>query len=346
MQILKNTVVGALVVGGMLALAPAKSAVAAEVTLRFHQFLPPVATIPRLAIKPWIEAVEKASDGEIEIQQFDAMALGGKPPGLFDQAKDGVVDIVWTVLGYTPGRFPKTEVFELPFMTKDATGGSKAIEEFVQTQAADEFDDVKLVCAHTHGPGLFHTDEPIRKLEDLKGMKIRGGSRVINDLLKKLGAIPVGMPITKVGESLSKGIIDGTTIPWEVVPAFKVQQLVKNHTEFEAGTALYTSTFGVVMNKAKYETLSPSQKKAIDDHSGMYCAELFGKAMDAGDKGSKAMVKKAGNNIYEIQGDEMDRWRAAAQTVTKDWIESADKEGLDGQALVDAARSLVDKYSN
>ena len=318
---------------------------AAEVTLRFHQMLPSMATIPRFAIKPWIKAVEQASGGRIDIKQYDGMALGGKPPELFDQAKDGVVDIIWTVLGYTPGRFPKTEVFELPFMTKDATSGSEAIQAFVEKDAMDEFKDVKLICVHTHGPGMIHSNKPVEKMEDMKGMKLRGGSRVINDLLVKLGATPVGMPVTGVGEALSKGVIDGTTIPWEVVPAFKVHQLVHNHTGFDKGTALYTSTFGVVMNKAKYESLPGDLKKVIDNHSGMYCADLFGKAMDEGDAKSKAMVQKAGNKVITIDAVEMQRWKRYASVVTDEWIERTNKAGLNGKQLLSDAQAMVAKYS-
>jgi TRAP-type C4-dicarboxylate transport system substrate-binding protein len=196
-----------------------QAATAADVTLRFHQMLPPQATIPALAIKPWAEKVEKESGGRIKVQLFPTMQLGGKPPELFDQAKDGVVDLIWTVLGYTPGRFPKTEAFELPFTTGLAEPASMAFQEYVQKNAMDEFKDVKLIAVHVHGPGLFHSLPPINKLEDLKGMKVRGGSRVINIMLEQLGATPVGMPVPAVGEALSKGVITATTIPWEVVPA-------------------------------------------------------------------------------------------------------------------------------
>ena len=118
------------------------AAQAQNVTLRFHQMLPPQATIPAKAIVPWARKVEAESGGRIRVQLFNAMQLGGTPPQLFDQAKDGVVDITWTVLGYTPGRFPKTEVFEVPFLTTTAEASSKALWEYVQKHAADEFKDV------------------------------------------------------------------------------------------------------------------------------------------------------------------------------------------------------------
>src|SRR4030067_1726780 len=128
----------------------------------------------------------------------------------------------------------------------------------------DEFKDVKLVAVHIHGPGLIHSRDPITKLEDLKGVKVRGGSRVVNIMLTELGATPVGMPVPAVGEALSKGVISATTIPWEVVPALKVQQIVKNHTGFAGDKGLYTQTFGIVMNKAADDKLPADLKKVID----------------------------------------------------------------------------------
>ena len=133
-------------------------AFAQEVTLRLHQFLPPVATVPAKILKPWGEEVTAASDGRIAIQHFDAMALGGRPPELLDQARDGVVDLAMTVVGYTPGRYPRTEVFELPFMMKDPVGTSRAFWEMVETDfQGSEYQDVKVLGAWVHGPGVIHT---------------------------------------------------------------------------------------------------------------------------------------------------------------------------------------------
>ncbi|MGI9216658.1 MAG: TRAP transporter substrate-binding protein [Hydrogenophaga sp.] len=270
--------------GALAAVGAAGHAAAQQtITLRLHQMLPPQATIPARAIVPWAQKVEAESGGRIKVQIFNAMQLGGAPPQLFDQARDGVVDLTWTVLGYTPGRFPRTEVFELPFMSGSAEQSSKAIQEYVEKFAAEEFKDVKLICVHTHGPGLFHTKQPVTGLEALRGMKVRGGSRIINNMLTKLGATPVGMPVPAVTEALSKGVIDGTTIPWEVAPSLKVHELVRNHTTFAGKEGLYTQTFAFSMNKASYDKLPADLKKVIDANSGQAAAALYGKAMDDGD---------------------------------------------------------------
>lgn len=343
MKITRKAFLGA--VAGAAALAAAPAAFAQTVTLRFHQMLPPQATIPAQAIKPWAEKVEKESGGRIKVQRFDAMALGGRPPELYDQAKDGVVDLIWTVLGYTPGRFPKSEVFELPFSTGNAEAGSKAFQEYVEKNAMDEFKDVKLIAVHIHGPGLIHSKDPVTKLEDLKGMKVRGGSRVINIMLEQLGATPVGMPVPAVGEALSKGVISATTIPWEVVPAVKVQQIVKNHTGFSGDKGLYTQTFAVAMNKASYDKLPADLKKVIDANSGQVAAAMFGRAMDMGDRAGLDLAKKAGNNVVTLDAAETNRWQRTAAGVRAVWYKEVAAKGIDGPKLAAEAEALIAKYT-
>ncbi len=315
------------------------------ITLRLHQFLPSTATIPARALAPWARKIEAESGGRIKVQLFHTMSMGGTPPQLFDQARDGVADITWTVLGYTPGRFNKAEVFELPFMSGQAEPASRAFHEYVEKFAADEFRSVKLLAAHTHGPGLFHTKAPITGLESLRGMKVRGGSRVINNMLTKLGATPVGMPVPAVTEALSKSVIDGTTIPWEVTPSLKIADLVKNHTTFAGPTGLFSQTFAMVMNRASYDKLPADLKKVIDNNSGVETAAFFGRAMDEGDKVGLEVAQKAGNSIVTLDAAETQRWRRTASAVEADWITEMKGKNIDGAKLVSEARALIAKHN-
>ena len=256
--------------GGVAAMAMmASGAMAQEVTLRMHQFLPSQANVPTQILDVWADRVQDASGGRIKIDRFPSMQLGGAPPELMDQAIDGIADIVWTVVGYTPGRFPSTEVFELPFMVEDARAASCAYwTMFEQHMRDDEFKAVHVLGTWVHGPGMFHTADLVETPGDLAGMKIRGGSRLVNQLLELAGATPVGMPVPAVPEALSKGVIDGTTIPWEVTTALKIPELVENHTEFE-GPALYNLTFVLAMNNDAYNGLPDDLKAVVDANSGL-----------------------------------------------------------------------------
>jgi TRAP-type C4-dicarboxylate transport system substrate-binding protein len=337
---LKPILAGAVALGAMTV-----SSFAQEVTLRLHQMLPPQATIPAKALTPWAEKVMADSGGRIKVELYPAMQLGGKPPELFDQAKDGVVDLIWTVIGYTPGRFPSTEAFELPFVMTNGEATSKAFHEYCEKNCAKEFADVKVIAWHTHGPGLFHSKNPINKLEDMGGVKIRGGSRVINLMLEKLGATPVGMPVPAVPESLSKGVIDATTIPWEVTPSLKVAELVKNHTGFSGKNGLYTQTFVFAMNKASYEGLADDLKKVIDANSGPETAAMMGRVMDEGDKIGLKIAQDLGNNIITLDDAETQRWKDTAAPLIADWEAEMSGKGIDGKALVGEARALIEKHS-
>lgn len=317
------------------------TAFAQDITLRLHQFLPSQSTVPANGIAPWAKRIEDESGGRIKIELYPSMQLGGTPPQLFDQAKDGVVDIVWTVLGYTPGRFPKSEVFETPFMVTTAEATSRAFQQYVEKYAMDEFANVHLIAVHTHGPGLFHMKDPLTKLEDLKGKKVRGGSRIINEMLASLGAEPIGMPVPAVPEALSKGVIDGTTIPWEVTTALKTSELVHNHTGFAGTRGLYTQTFALVMNKDAYNKLPDDLKAVIDKESGIKIAAEFGRAMDEGDKVGLKFAQDLGNNIVTLDAAETARWKAAAQPIIDKWI----ADTPNGQVLYDAAKALVEKES-
>jgi TRAP-type C4-dicarboxylate transport system substrate-binding protein len=320
-------------------------AFAQEVTLRLHQMLPPQATIPAKALTPWAEKVMAESNGRIKVELYPAMQLGGAPPELFDQAKDGVVDLIWTVIGYTPGRFPTSETFELPFIMTNGEATSRAFHEFMTANAADEFSEVKVIAFHTHGPGLIHSKNPVNSLEDFQDLKIRGGSRVISLMLEELGAAPVGMPVTQIPEGLSTGVIDATTLPWEVTPAFKVAELVNNHTSFSGPNGWYTQTFVFAMNKDSYENLPDDLKAVIDANSGPEQAARMGAVMDGGDAVGVKIAQDHGNNIVVLDEAETARWKDVAQRIIDRWIAEMDAKGKDGAALVEEARALIAKYS-
>ncbi|WP_425074554.1 TRAP transporter substrate-binding protein [Sagittula sp. S175] len=322
----------------------AGGAMAQEVTLTLHQFLPAQANVPKLVLDVWADKVEADSNGRIEIERFPAMQLGGTPPELIDQVQDGVADIVWAVNGFTPGRFPQTEVFELPFMTEDAGAASYAYWKMFETHMKDaDFADVHVLATFVHGPGMLHTKSPVSAPEDLTGMKIRGGSRMVNQLLETVGAEPIGLPVTAIPESLSKGVIDGTTIPWEVTTSLKVPELVHNHTEFD-GPGIYNLTFVLAMNKDVYESLSDEDRAVIDANSGLDFSVFAGKTMEEADGPARQVAVDNGNTIVTVSEEDAQKWAEMAQPIYDTWVADMQSKGIDGQALIDEARALMAEY--
>lgn len=321
------------------------SAAAQEVTLRLHQFLPAQANVPAHILDVWADKVEADSDGRIKIDRFPSMQLGGTPPQLIDQAIDGVADIIWTVAGYTPGRFPQLEVFELPFISTSAEATSRAYWELAEDRMMDtDFAAFKPLGLWVHGPGLIHSNRPITDVADLNGLKLRAPTRTTTTMFTGLGATSVGMPVPAVPEALSKGVIDGAVIPWEVVPALKVHELVENHTEF-GDAHLYTTAFIFAMNSDAYNGLPDDLKAVIDANSGLEFSAFAGRTMEEYDAPGRALAEEAGNNIVVLTPEQVDAWRAASKPTIDNWIAEADAAGLDGQDIYDAATALIAKHS-
>lgn len=340
-----RTFAGALLAGAMA--LTALPAVAQDVTLRVHHFLGTPSPAHARLIQPWAERVMEQSDGRINVEIYPSMQLGGGPPALYDQARDGVVDVVWTLPGYTAGRFPMVEVFELPFMAGTAEATSQAVHEFYETHLQEEFADVHVLALHVHAPGKFHfRDTQFNSLSDLQGLRVRAPTRVTNTALERLGAIPVGMPVPEVPEALSRGVVDGAVIPWEVALPLRVHELVNYHTEIEAERGFYTSVFLFAMNRNTYDSLPADLQAVIDANSGMALAAEAGRIWDEVEIPGRAAAVEAGNTINTLSDQVVSEMRALTGSVHQDWISEMDSRGLDGQALLQEARDLVAKYSD
>ena len=329
------------------ALDASGAAWAQTVTLKFHTFMPPASAVWKDMHNAWMDKVEKESGGRIKFERYPAMQLGGTPANLFDQVRDGVSDVTWTLPGNTPGRFPRTEAFELPFMMSNAEATSRAFWEYVQTYAKDEYKDVHLIALQVHGPGLIHTkDRQVKSIEDLKGLKVRAPTRQTTKLMASLGATPVGMPLPQIPDALSKGVINGAVIPWEVVPSVKVHELAKFHAEFDPKLpALYTTTFVMAMNKAKYDALPPDLKKVIDANSGIETSAWLGKVQEGNDPPGRKAAEDRRNTITRLTMADYEAFRRASDLVDDEWVKEMNGKGFNGKQLLDAAKGLIQKHT-
>jgi len=335
-----------LAIGLATAVALASGAAGAqEVTLKIHHFLPPKGTIQAQVFEPWCEKIGKESGGKLKCQIYPAMQLGGTPPQLFDQAKDGVADIVWTLPTYQAGRFLKAEVFEVPFMAKNAETGSPALWEYVQKNAMDEFKGVKVLALHLHDGSLLHfSNKRVTNMDELKGLKVRAPTRIGTKFLTSIGAAPVQMPVPQVTESLAKSVIDGAMVPWEVAPALKLQEVTKYHLDTAAGVPkMSNSIFVIAMNPAKYDSLPPDLKKVIDANTGLEWSKQIGKIYDGTTEAGKKLAREANGVFDTLSPSEYDRWRKATEAVDKEWIGEVGAKGANGQALLDDAKALIKK---
>ncbi|MEC5398785.1 TRAP transporter substrate-binding protein [Uliginosibacterium sp. H1] len=317
---------------------------AQEVTLKVHHFLPASSYAQTMVIQPWCDKVAADSNNRIKCQIFPSMQLGGTPPQLIEQVRDGVADVIWTLPGYTAGRFPSLEAFELPFMMQNPEATSKALWDYTQQYSANEIKDFKPIAFHVHGDGVFHmTSKPVKTMADLRGLKLRAPTRMTNKFIAMLGGTPVSMPVPQVGDALSKGVIDGAVVPYEVVPSVKIQELVKFHSETDpAEPAFYTSTFVLAMNRAKYDSLPADLKKVIDANSGQAVSAAAGRAFMQADIEGKKLTTKNTHNV--IPASELAGWKKIGDKLAADWVAEMSGKGANGQQMLDGAKSLIAKY--
>jgi TRAP-type C4-dicarboxylate transport system substrate-binding protein len=313
--------------------------------LKLHHLLPPVAFAHTKMLVPWARKVEKDSGGRIKIDIYPSMHLGGQPPQLVDQVREGVVDLVWTLPGYTPGRFPRIEVFELPFLNTHPAVMNLAIQDFIDHHP-EEFAEYKMISVFVHAGQAIHSKVPIRTVDDLRGLKLRIPTRVAGWMVEAWGAVPVGTPVQKIPEMLSKGIVDGALIPFEVAYGLKIHDLVKYHILLDnpASDRFNTQVLMIAMNRESYERLPPDLQAVIDKNSGRNIALWMARVWMNSEKPGEAAARETGEFIY-LPPPEVEKLRAMTQSqVAERWISTVAKQGIDGRALVEEAKRLIEHY--
>ncbi|HEX4986253.1 MAG TPA: TRAP transporter substrate-binding protein [Burkholderiales bacterium] len=320
----------------------------AQITLKLHHFLPPKAPAHTKMLVPWAEDVEKASGGKVKIEIFPSMALGGKPPELLNQVRDGVVDIIWTVNGYTAGLFPRSEVFELPFVhTNSATATNLAMRDMYNSGAiSDEYSSVKVMFLHVHaGQAIHMADKEVHTPDDLKGLKMRIPTRTGAWIIEALDAAPVAMPVPALPQALSKKVVDGAFIPWEIIPPLKLQDVTKYQIEGPNRMRFGTTTFQVSMNKNTWAKLPPDVQKAFEANNGEARVRAVGKVWTDSEDFGIGVATKAGNKHIVLTEAQLDQFKSKLEPVVQRWTDEVKSKGIDGKALVEQARALIAKYS-
>jgi len=266
----------------------------------------------------------------------------GKAFDHYDMARDGIADVTYVNPGYQPGRFPVIGAGELPFLMADAKGGTAALDAWYRKYAAAEMKDVKYCLAFVHDPGSFHSKtKKIIVPEDIKGMKIRPAHATMAAFVTSLGGTNVQSSAPEVRDLLDKGVADAVTFPWGSIVLFGVDKVTKYHME----VPLYTTTFVWLMNKAKYDSMSPAQKKVIDDHCTTEWAVKVASPWADFEHGGIAKLKaEAGHEVYGISPEQLAEWRKAAAPLEANWAASVKKAGVDPDAAMRELKASLAQY--
>ena len=226
-------------------------------------------------------------------------------------------------------------------MVQDSERASRGLWNYAMKNATGEYKGVKPTLFHLHDGALLHTTKKqVKSMDDFKGLKIRAPNRQASKMVAALGATPVPMPLPQAAEALSKGVIDGAMIPWEVIPTMKFEEITKFHTEAAAGEAQMSNTaFVFAMNQAKYDSLPPELKKVIDANSGPEMSAWVGKVFvdDIAPGRKSAELRK--NTFYTLPTAEIKRWEAATAGVADEWVKEVTSKGFDGKRLLDEAKA-------
>jgi TRAP-type C4-dicarboxylate transport system substrate-binding protein len=317
----------------------------APLALKLHHPFSSVSSVHDKFLAPWARKVEAESSGKVRIDIFPSMQLGGAPAQLFDQARDGVADIVWTAPSLTPGRFPRIEMFELPFVpSRRALVSSKALQDFAAVNLKDEFVEVHPICFSSTDRSVMHTTRPVRTVEDIKDQKLHVQTRFAGEAMRLLGAHPVPMPGGQLPQAINQHVVDGCVDPWHMVPTFRLNDLLKTHTEF-SDLSLSSATYVLAMNKAAYDRLPREIKTAIDNNSSQPAAAMAGVMWDLQAAAVADNVAQHGDVIVTLLPEAVEHWRKATEPVTDIWLKEMKDQKVDGAKLIASARVLLAKYA-
>ncbi len=310
---------------------------AANVSMKYANFFPPTHSQSKLA-EAWCKAVEEKTEGRVKIEYYPGGSLL-KGKQIYDGLADGIADIGFSVAAYTAGRFPTVSAFDLPFGYPSGMVATKVVNDVYDTLKANDFKDTKLMYLHAHGPGLISTkDKEVRKLEDLKGLRIRS-TGMSAEMVKALGATPSAMEMSDAYESLEKGVVDGSAHPVEASLGWKLGEVTKYL--IHSYSCAYTTTFFVAMNKDKWAALDPKDQQAIETINKEWIVK-HGQAWDDSDKAATdAFLNKAGNTIIELDPAEAERWAAAVAPLINDFATGLNKKNVDGAKVIAAIRESL-----
>jgi len=328
----------------LLASALAWTPAQAQTTLTISSWLPPTHIITKDMLMGWAKEVETATQGRVKFNLLPKAVAS--PPGTADAIRDGLADVSITVHGYTPGRYPMTKMAEFPFLGDSAEAISVAYYRTYMKHMAklDEHKDVVLLGLMTHGPGqIYMTKQPVAKLADLHNQKIRVGGGLVVDITKATGAVPLLKPASETFEILKSGIADGIFFPKDSVPAFKLVPLINHMTVVPGG--LYNVSFMLMMNKAKFNSLSKADQDAIMKVSGENYARMAGKVWDREDAAGLKAMEAEKIIIRNASPELVAEIKAKTDSLEQAWYAEAKAKGIDGAAVMAEFRAEIKKLS-
>jgi len=292
------------------------------------------------SLQAWADDIKKASGGTITATLFPSEQLG-KAFDHYDMTRDGIADFAYISPGYQPGRFPVIAGAALPFLFANAKGGTAALDAWYRQYASTEMKDIKVCFAFAHDPGTLHSVKKITLPTEIKGMKVRPATGTVGQVITTLGGTNVQASASESRDMLERGVADAITFPWASIGLFGIDKVTKYHIDFP----LYTTPYVWGMNKAKYDGMSASQKKVIDDHCTTQWAEKVATPWADFEFGGHAKIAALpGHEITKLSADQMSKWKTAVAPAEAQWADGVKKTGRDPAAVMKSLKENLAKY--
>lgn len=321
-----------------LILSLAATVAAKPIEISFSNMFPPSHIHGQLG-QQYCDEIEKRTSGRVKMTYYPGGSLV-TPPKTYGAIVDGITDMGFSVLGYSRGVFPAMEAIDLPMGYKSGTQATRIINAFYEKFQPKELNKIKVMLFTAHGPGLIHSKDPVRKLEDIKGMKVRCYGFSVK-VVEALDAVPVAMAQNQAYEALQKGVCNATLVPMEALKGWKQAEVINYTTEtYSIG---YTSGLYIFMNKDKWADL-PKDIQTIFEQVNKEWIVKFGEAWDSSDQEGREFTLELGNEIISLSPEENRRWAEAVAPVIDTWVKEAAKKGLPAREYVDFLRDAVDSY--
>ena len=305
--------------------------------LRFSHFYPSTSDINEQIFEPWAKKIEADSNGRLKVEVYPSATIS-KADTAYESAVKGTIDIGSQVQGYTSGRFPLSQIAELPGLSNSSTQTGCMLQTLYDNGTiASEYEDSHLLFMFATGPGTLHsTNKLIKTPEDMRGMRIRRPSAVAGDIIESMGASPVGLPANDIYTSLQRGVVDGLSFPWEAMATFKLDELTKYHTNMP----FYSSALMVTMNKDKYEGLPEDLKQVIDDNSGITLSKKVGAMWDKTYSVQLQAARDKGDEVIDILDPLNDPdWKGPLEKGTQKYLDDVNALGLDADGVYEKAKA-------
>jgi TRAP-type C4-dicarboxylate transport system substrate-binding protein len=321
------------------------TALAADITLRFGTINAKTTRAFTEQLMPLKRAIEEGSKGRVAVQ-LGGLGEFGTPIQLLGQLEKGELEMISTVQGYHPGRFPLTAVMEMPLLFENAEQGTHAIWKlYEEGLIAKEYAGFKVLSLYVLPPyGLFTTNVDITSLRDLRGLRTRSPSVTVGLAMARLGMIPLGIPNNAIGTTINDGLIDSISYGWDsgaTTPGAGGKMLIEQ-VKYLLDARFAAPSLMVLMNQKVFDGLPADIQKVIEGATGLGFSVSSARMRDGWDNETRERFKsQSSHKVISLTPEQRAEMARRTAPVVDEWVDAVARDGVDGRKIIERARELI-----